>query len=438
MRQLMAPTRAHPLRPRTSERRVDVFESPFGPLNLERTPGRRSELRGWNAAEEYVLAHLIDRFGSAALPGRIIVVNPAAGAVPLALALGGASPVVVTDSAVDVLAMQANAVCNGIDPDRFTVVADPRTLVEVTGWGEQAADVVVVMVPKGQALLEAQLREIAGVVDDHTVVVGTGMTRHVHRATIDAFADLIGPATTSLARRKARLIQPTPDPTRCGPLAPSNGRPTIEVTDRDLRLVSEPGVFGAERVDAGTRLLLDHLPPLDQYAGGPDSPVRVIDLGCGNGVIGAAIARRYPGAELTLIDESYAAIRSARATFEATVGLAVDAQHQPRRRPPRFVVGDGLRAFVPGDDATPHEPGADDMVADVIITNPPFHHDHAVTDEIAWSFFHGARRVLRRGGVLVVVGNRHLNYHNKLRRLFGNVDTIGSSKKFVVLAAHKR
>jgi 16S rRNA (guanine1207-N2)-methyltransferase len=52
--------------------------------------------------------------------------------------------------------------------------------------------------------------------------------------------------------------------------------------------------------------------------------------------------------------------------------------------------------------------------------------------------FSGARRALRPGGELWVIGNRHLGYHVKLRKLFGNSRVVASDPKFVVLKAVKR
>ena len=61
----------------------------------------------------------------------------------------------------------------------------------------------------------------------------------------------------------------------------------------------------------------------------------------------------------------------------------------------------------------------------------------ATTDSTAWRMFAGARRALRPGGELWVVGNRHLGYHLKLRRIFGNCEVIDSNPKFVVLRSVK-
>jgi 16S rRNA G1207 methylase RsmC len=46
--------------------------------------------------------------------------------------------------------------------------------------------------------------------------------------------------------------------------------------------------------------------------------------------------------------------------------------------------------------------------------------------------------VLPQGGELWIVGNRHLDYHNKLKRLFANAQVVASNSKFVILKAIKR
>jgi 23S rRNA (guanine1835-N2)-methyltransferase len=85
-------------------------------------------------------------------------------------------------------------------------------------------------------------------------------------------------------------------------------------------------------------------------------------------------------------------------------------------------------------DGDPIEPGS----VDLVVTNPPFHREHTVGDQTAWQFFVDAHHALRPGGVLLVVGNRHLGYHVKVTRLFGEAEVVASDPKFVVLRAQKR
>ena len=71
-----------------------------------------------------------------------------------------------------------------------------------------------------------------------------------------------------------------------------------------------------------------------------------------------------------------------------------------------------------------------------MLCNPPFHQAQAVTDHIAWQMFKQAKQTLNRRR-LRIIGNRHLDYHEKLKRMFGNCKLLGSNKKFVVLSAIK-
>jgi len=73
--------------------------------------------------------------------------------------------------------------------------------------------------------------------------------------------------------------------------------------------------------------------------------------------------------------------------------------------------------------------------ADLILCNPPFHQQNTIGDQIAVSLFKQSRRVLRKGGELWVIGNRHLNYHSYLDRLFGAHSIIASNSKFIIVKA---
>jgi 16S rRNA (guanine1207-N2)-methyltransferase len=247
-------------------------------------------------------------------------------------------------------------------------------------------------------------------VHEGTVVVGTGMVKEIHTSTLELFEQILGPTRTSLAVKKARLIFCTPDPSLERPADPWPYSYTLPedigpVSGRTV--VNHAGVFCADRLDIGTRFFLRHLPA--------PGARRVVDLGCGNGVVGTAVAVADPGAEVLFVDESFQAVASAEATYRAN-GVPGHAE---------FRVGDGLA-------------GVPDGSVDLVLNNPPFHSHQATTDATAWRMFTGAKRVLRPGGELWVVGNRHLGYHVKLKRLFGNSRLVASDPKFVVLRAVKR
>lgn len=64
-------------------------------------------------------------------------------------------------------------------------------------------------------------------------------------------------------------------------------------------------LFSSFQVDEGTDLLLRTIEPFEP-------PTRILDLGCGIGVIGIALARRYPQATVVLADKDLLAVRYAR------------------------------------------------------------------------------------------------------------------------------
>ncbi|WP_327365594.1 methyltransferase [Streptomyces sp. NBC_01217] len=365
----------------------------------------RDPFRAWDAADEYLLRRLegTDEPEPVDLSGTVVVVGDRWGA--LSTVLAGHRLVQITDSYLAQRATLANL-------DRNGVAADAVHLLSARDAPPDRIDVLLVRVPKSLALLEDQLHRLAPAVHAGTVVIGTGMVKEIHTSTLKLFERIIGPTRTSLAVKKARLIFCTPDPAL--PRTPSPWPYRYELPESvgpvsGRTVTNHAGIFCAERLDIGTRFFLGHLPARS----GPD---RVLDLGCGNGVVGLSAALANPEATVTFIDESYQAVASAEETFRANTGPDAKAE---------FVVGDGPAQLPPAS-------------VDLVLNNPPFHSHQATTDATARTMFHGARTVLRQGGELWVVGNRHLGYHTQLRRIFGNCTTVAGDPKFVVLCAVKR
>ncbi|RLU81617.1 50S rRNA methyltransferase [Streptomyces griseocarneus] len=379
--------------------------TPSGEYELARFPeDPRDRLRAWDSADEYLLDHLAGGDGGPTdLSGSVVIVGDRWGT--LAVALAGHRPVQITDSFLTQEATRANLARNGLAPDAVRLCSTQDAPPE-------RIDVLLIRVPKSLALLEDQLHRLAPRVHEGTVVVGTGRVTEIHTSTLTLFERILGPTRTSLAVKKSRLIFCSPDP---GLERGANPWPHSYALPEDVGVVSgrtvvnHAGVFCAERLDIGTRFFLGHLPEL-KGAG------HVVDLGCGNGVVGTAVALADPAAELTFVDESFQAVASAEDTFRANLGPEATA---------RFRVGDGMSEVPAGS-------------VDLVLNNPPFHSHQATTDVTARRMFAGARDALRPGGELWVVGNRHLGYHVRLRRLFGNCEIVASDPKFVVLRAVKR
>ncbi|WP_329116271.1 methyltransferase [Streptomyces sp. NBC_01465] len=375
----------------------------WGDFALTRFPeDPRNQLRAWDAADEYLLNHLAE-LGLDPDAGSVVVVGDRWGA--LVTALGERRPVQITDSFLGQQATRANLARAGVEDGAVRLLTTRDAVPE-------RIDVLVVRVPKSLALLEDQLHRLAPALHADTVVVGGGMVKEIHTSTLKLFEQIVGPTRTSLAVKKARLIFATPDP---GIARSGSPWPRQYVLDGDsgdgagLTAVNHAGIFCAERLDIGTRFLLKHLP---RRSGSE----RVLDLGCGNGIVGTAAAALNPDAEVVFVDESFPAVVSAEETFRANLGAERKAE---------FLVGDGT-VSIPGGSI------------DLVLNNPPFHTHQSITDQTARRMFSGSKAVLRNGGELLVVGNRHLGYHQMLRRVFGNCQVVAGDPKFVVLRAVKR
>lgn len=170
----------------------------------------------------------------------------------------------------------------------------------------------------------------------------------------------------------------------------------------DLDLWSQPGLFNWDHIDAGSQLLLDHLPPLSG---------RGADLGCGLGILTRAVRRNNPAANVTLIDIDSRALEMAR----------------------RNVSGDGI-ATLWTDVRT-----ARDLPTglDFVVSNPPFHDAGEEDKTLGQAFIMQAARMLKPGGVLWLTANRHLPYEATLKEHYGSVEQVAQAHGYKIYAATK-
>ena len=377
---------------------MPIFTTPFAQLDLLRQPEQQDEpLQAFDAADEYLLNHLHDlalQEQGLHAASRVLLLNDSFGALAASLA----PHCVVTscgDSHLGFLALQKNLARNQLPATAVTFV--PASQVP-----EGPFDWVLIRVPKTLALLEEQLIRLHGQLAPGARVIAGAMLKHLPRAAGDLLERYIGPVQASLAVKKARLLSATPTD-KPAVVSPYPSRYTLE--QPPLQLLNHANLFCREGLDIGTRAFLPHLPK-------SLAARRVADLGCGNGVLGIAHALANPQDELTLVDESYMAVQSAAENWRAALG----------ERPVTIRAGDGLAEQAPES-------------LDLVLCNPPFHQQQVVGDFLAWRMFTQARAALVTGGELWIVGNRHLGYHGKLKRLFRGVEQVAATPKFVVLRA---
>ncbi|PRX92315.1 class I SAM-dependent methyltransferase [Allonocardiopsis opalescens] len=95
----------------------------------------------------------------------------------------------------------------------------------------------------------------------------------------------------------------------------------LVLPDLHLRLHTDRGVFSPDRVDPGTRILLDAVPP-------PPAHGDLLDLGCGYGPIALTLAARAPAASVWAVDVNARALelgaRSAQTNHLDNVRFLLD------------------------------------------------------------------------------------------------------------------
>ncbi|MBB3102117.1 methyltransferase [Azomonas macrocytogenes] len=374
---------------------MPTLDTPFAHLDLLRQPEQPNEpLQAFDAADEYLLGQVYEQ--GIAPDTRILLLNDSFGTLACSLA----SHAQVTgsgDSHLGYLALQKNLARNRL------AVANVD-FVPANAIAQGPFDLVLIRIPKTLALLEEQLIRLHGRLAPGARVIAAAMVKHLPRAAGDLLERYIGPVRASLAMKKARLLFVTPEP-KPVPASPYPTRYRLDVPA--IELVNHANLFCREGLDIGTRVFLAHLPR-------DTCKQRVADLGCGNGVLGIAHALHNPDAELTLVDESYMAVQSAQENWQALLGeRSVDIR-----------AGDGLAEQPTGS-------------LDLVLCNPPFHQQQVIGDFLAWRMFQQARTALVPGGALWIVGNRHLGYHAKLKRLFRQVEQMAATPKFVILRALK-
>ena len=343
---------------------------------------------------------LADTAGDRVRESGLVVIGDHYGALTLAAADRGARAIRVhQDPLTAERALDANAAELGL-----TGMYEHHALDAALVAG---ARIVLLRLPRS---LDA-LAELAALLAEHAhpqvEVYAGGMLKHMTLAMNDVLAEVFGSVTASLARQKARVLTATePHPAAANALDRWPER--FLDAETGLWVCAYGAAFAGASVDIGTRLLLSVLDDAVPHAR------TAVDLGCGTGVLAAALAARRPGIHVIATDQSAAAAASARATAAAN--------------------GVADRVDIVRDDGLAAQP---DASAELIVLNPPFHIGGAVHTGVAHRMFADAARVLAPGGELWAVWNSHLGYRPALQRVVGPTRQIARNPKFTVTASRR-
>ena len=152
---------------------------------------------------------------------------------------------------------------------------------------------------------------------------------------------------------------------------------------RSHGLFTHPGMFSWDRLDPGSALLLEHLPTFSGSGA---------DLGCGIGVLSAAVLKSEKVTAITLVDIDRRAIACAERNIP-------DART-------KFFWANVCSSNLPVTDL------------DFVVMNPPFHASGIEDKNLGQIFITRAAAMLKKGGQLWLTANRHLPYESYLKQYF--------------------
>ena len=174
-----------------------------------------------------------------------------------------------------------------------------------------------------------------------------------------------------------------------------------EILGQQVSLETRRGLFSPEHIDRGTLAMLSHV----QIAPG----MRIMDLGCGCGVVGIVAAKIAGEENVFMSDADPMAVETARRNAERNGVSGV-----------QVCVSDGFQSV-------------DASGFDLILYNPPYQTDFSV----AKGFIEKGFNRLKIGGKLYMVTKRREWYKNKLISVFGGVEIHETDGYFVFIAQRR-
>jgi 16S rRNA (guanine1207-N2)-methyltransferase len=171
----------------------------------------------------------------------------------------------------------------------------------------------------------------------------------------------------------------------------------LPLPDGPRDVVSYPGVFAGGKLDPGTEMLLEALPPLEAGA-------RVLDFACGAGIIAGCLARKWPEIATWMTDIDAIAMAAAAENAPSASAICGD----------RWGSIQGSRQF------------------DRIVSNPPIHEGKGRTYGVLTDLIEGAPARLRPGGQLWIVTQRQIPVDRLFKETFRKVTLAKENSRYRV------
>ncbi|MCI5060128.1 MAG: class I SAM-dependent methyltransferase [Alphaproteobacteria bacterium] len=223
---------------------------------------------------------------------------------------------------------------------------------------------------------------------------------------IQKWMDEIGLKTGSLSKNKCRIVWASQESVREDILKEWDSyNKNVEITIGEEKFYTRPGIYGWNKTDKGSELLIQNLP--ENLSG------RAADFGCGYGYLSMQILKGadHDIQKLYAIDADNRALQAAQKNLKE---YEVEYLWQDLRKAPENM-----------------------KPLDFIIMNPPFHAGKQTDSDIGLDFIKSAYVALKNRGTLYMVANAHLPYEDVLKNTFKDVIKVVEKYSFKVFEAQK-
>lgn len=181
---------------------------------------------------------------------------------------------------------------------------------------------------------------------------------------------------------------------------------TYTLRGREFKFVTDAGVFSKKTVDFGSRLLIEAFDFSEMIPGD------LLDVGCGYGPMGLALAKEDPERKVEMVDVN-----------ERALGLA--KQNASNNRLPNVLIHTSdIYESVVGEDFA------------AIVSNPPIR----AGKEVVHGILTGAFELLKKGGTLTIVIQKKQGAPSakaKMEETFGNAQVIVKDKGYWIIQSVK-
>ncbi|MCY3616808.1 MAG: methyltransferase [Acidimicrobiaceae bacterium] len=278
--------------------------------------------------------------------------------------------------------------------------ADPAAEAELDVGADPAAgaDLAVMEVVShvGQARIAAELLKLAYHMREGAVLLVVTARRLGSARQLNTLEGMFGAAEVALRSGSAVVLRAVRGPEVRATADATAAAPTVEAVllGCDLRFTTGAGLFSKNRIDDGSRLLIEALPPDHDWRD-------VLDLGCGYGPIGIAVAARWPQVRVAMADIDPLAVSAAR----TNAGLnGVEERCQAH-------LSDGTSALA-------------DRRFDAVLSHLPTH----VPKSTLARLIDESANVLRPGGELIAVTASAVDLRDRIASTFGTVEVLAESQ----------